>query len=225
MNRMTSGNCFTYKSYTPAITFSMLHDAVITMENPLNKEVSLLYHQFGKNKKLLKELDVLLLTALSFYPELKNTRIRFMYTKNALFPYASRPNWKTMFRRKSRWEYLILISERSIKMDAILLNKLSFKAQVGVLGHELAHTSDYITKNFWQIIFLGAVYFVPYFRKKIEHTTDKSTIVHGLGFHLYEFNSFVHSQQDFLKENKWFAKYYLSSTEILKLTKKNREQV
>src|SRR4051812_25425831 len=79
------------------------------------------------SKKLIPEFEKQIQVALGYFPELKHIRISFKYTRDAIFPYASRPNWKTMFRKKKNWEYLILISESCKSMDDVLLKKIPFE--------------------------------------------------------------------------------------------------
>lgn len=140
--------------------------------------------EFGQNKTIPKEFEKQILLALSFYPELRNTKIVFK-VKNTLIPLASRPTFWSVFKRRKNRTYKITISSKTIAfLTPILLKNLSYNAQIGVLGHEIAHIADYINKNAWQIMGMGFGQLSGKYIDKFEYATDMRCIEHGLGYQL-----------------------------------------
>jgi hypothetical protein len=90
-----------------------------------------------------KEYEMQIMSALLFYPELKETNIDFRI-KKARSPLQARPTMWAIFRKNKNRRYLITISSKTIeKLEPILLHNLSYNAQIGVIGHELSHISDF----------------------------------------------------------------------------------
>lgn len=138
--------------------------------------------------------------ALMFYPELKNTKIKFKI-KKAIVPLSARPRvWATFQKPKNR-KYLIVISSASIgKLEPILLKNLSFNAQVGVLGHEISHIADF---NQRKGLYFVKLLFMQFSKKAMdifENNTDRRTIEHGLGYQLLAWSTEVRQN---LKIKEW----------------------
>lgn len=142
--------------------------------------------------------------ALSYYPELKNVHIKFTLVKNGT-PFVSRPTvFSTVFRSAKNRRYLILIAENSIPMfDMALMHNMPHHAQVGVIGHELAHTSDFTQRNTLRMLRVALGNLSPSYLNKFERDTDLRTIDHGLGCNLLSWSSWVRSQIDFTANSKY----------------------
>ena len=158
------------------------------------------YAHFEVNKEIPPSLKSQALIALSFYPELKKTKIIFRFNKGNT-PLTSRPKvWSTLKKAKNR-TYIITISEKSNeKLSPILFFNLPYNAQIGVLGHELSHILDYNTKSTGQIL---GVLFDRISAKKINRSelkTDRICIDHGLGHQLYAWSTYVRKA---LKIEEW----------------------
>jgi len=157
---------------------------------------------FGKYKKLPKGYEKQALIALSHYPELKETRIVFKIRKRGGAPFAARPTgWSLLFRKPAKRKYRILISQKTKPvLSPILMKHLSFNAQIGVMGHELAHTSFYLQQKFGAMIKIAVSTFSARYLDKFEYETDQIAIAHGLGFQLLSWSEQTH---DFIeKETK-----------------------
>ncbi len=157
---------------------------------------------FGKHKKLPKGYEKQALIALSHYPELKDTRIVFKIRKRGGAPFASRPTgWSLLFRKPAKRKYRILISQTTKPvLSPILMKHLSFNAQIGVMGHELAHTSFYLQQKFGAMIKIAFGTLSARYLDKFEYQTDQIAIEHGLGFQLLSWSEQTH---DFIeKETK-----------------------
>lgn len=149
------------------------------------------YQEFKTNKKVPKEIEKQALLALSFYPELKDTKIIFRLKKRNT-PLTSRPRITSVFRGKKRRAYVITISSKAKEhLSPILFSKLPFNAQVGVLGHEIGHIVYYKEKSSFQLIGLSFKLFNSDFVDSFEFNTDQRTIEHGLGYQLLDWSIFV----------------------------------
>lgn len=157
--------------------------------------------EFGKNKTFDTIYEKHILTALSYFPELVNVRIKFRLTKTNT-PLSSRPTFWSLFRASQNRNYNIIISTKTKQyLEPILFEKLSYNAQIGVLGHEISHISDYITKDFFGLI---SLLWIEIFTKKqvdaFEKTIDEICLNHGLGFQLLAWSKSVRKN---LKIENW----------------------
>src|SRR5256885_12642874 len=93
-----------------------------------------LLKEYGKNKKFIAQFTLQSLIALSYYPELKNTHIRFIY-KPTHSPLTTRPTFPSVLFKKSKRKFTITISDNTVdKLEPILLKQMNFNEQVGVIG-------------------------------------------------------------------------------------------
>jgi hypothetical protein len=151
-----------------------------------------LRNQFGKNKSIPEAFEEPILVALSYYPELIEVPIKFRI-KRAKLPYASRPRVASFFLPRSKRKYVITISSKSTEIrESTLLKNLSLDAQIGAMGHELAHTAYYQSKKKKKILRDGCAYHKCHFRENFEKMTDRIAIAHGLGSYLLTFSRAVY---------------------------------
>lgn len=142
-------------------------------------------------KQYPTELSYIINKALSYYPELENESIEFIYTTSKL-PYFSRPSIISILRPFYKRTYIIGISKKSTELrEPTLLSNLSPNAQIGAIGHELAHIIYYRKRNLFQLLFDGLRYLNKKFRAKFERMTDRIAIQHGLGKELYSWSKEV----------------------------------
>jgi len=143
------------------------------------------------NKKIPDAIKAQVLTALKFYPELKDSKVVFRLKKRKT-PLTSRPRISNIFRRKKNRTYVITIStETNNELAPILFRNLPYNAQIGVIGHELGHIVEYNSKNSFQIIGLSFKILSSKFVDSFEFNTDRIAIEHGLGYQLYDWSVFV----------------------------------
>lgn len=176
-----------------------------------NEEIINLKAKFGNHKTLIEDYEIQMLIALSYFPELKDIKIEFRI-KNRETPLTTRPTFFSMFRSAKNRTYIITISRKSTNyLDAIVLENLNFNAQIGVLGHELCHVSEYINKGFWK---MSNIAFIEIFSKKavdtFEFNTDLNCINHGLGFQLLDWSINVREN---LKRDNWRGAVNLNADE------------
>ncbi len=178
------------------LTLFVLYIWVGNTQKPVKKFDSLsynskLYVDYATNKKIPESIRPQVLTALSFYPELKEAKIIFRFKKRKT-PLTSRPRIFSVFKEKKKRTYVITISSETKRhLAPILFSKLPYNAQVGVLGHEIGHVVEYNEKSSLQIIGLSFKLFNSAFVDSFEFKTDKRTVEHGLGYQLLDWSIFV----------------------------------
>ncbi len=196
---------FHYLAFYAIIAFLLLPNSTYgqygkVKEEWLPAEITDAYYQelittFGNNKKLPKGFEKQALIALSYYPELKDTRIVFKIRKKGAAPFASRPStWSLLFRKPAKRKYQVFISQKTKPvLTPILMKSLSFNGQIGVMGHELAHTSFYLKKKFGAMVKIALSTISPRYLDKFEYDTDQIAIAHGLGFQLISWSEQTHA--------------------------------
>lgn len=172
-----------------------------------------LHKKYSNKKKITSDCELQTLIALSYYPELENTKIKFKHKKIKSTAQA-RPTILSSFRNKKKRKYLIILNKNE-KHDAPLYSEFTFNAKIGLIGHELAHISKFTKTGFFKLISEGIKYRKKEFKSSFEKDTDKRTIEHGLGWQVYDFASQLHANPgvpDSYKEYK--LNMYYSSREI-----------
>jgi hypothetical protein len=152
--------------------------------------------------------------ALSHYPELLNEKIEFVYSKGT-YSMAARPVISSMFGNRKHRKYRIYINTVS-KSKGLLLTDVGFNAQVGIIGHELAHILDYSQKSSFGILLDGIGYLFKSYRSKYEKKTDKTAIDRGLGWQLYDFSNCTQNHLNVPESYKTYKKkIYMCPQSIL----------
>ncbi len=161
---------------------------------------SLEHLEFGAKKEIPKSVEKQVLTALSFYPELKDTKIIFKLRKTKT-PLSARPRIFSIFKSKKRRTYIITISTESVDyLNPILFSNLPYNAQVGVIGHELGHIVYYKDRSTFQLLGLGFKILNSKYVDEFEFNTDRSAIEYGLGYQLLDWSAYVRQA---LNIDKW----------------------
>lgn len=145
----------------------------------------------GKNKKIPSQYEEQILIALSYFPELADTRIKFRF-KHVNTSFSTRPSILSVFKRNSHRKYIVTISDSSeVILVPLQLKNLPYNAQIGVLGHELTHASDFNTKNSFGLLRVAFGNLSDKFLDRLERKTDSLCIAHGLGYQLLAWSSFI----------------------------------
>lgn len=140
--------------------------------------------QYAINKVIPGEYKKPILTALSYFPELKNVKIIFRIKKQ-FSCFITKPDFISIFKRKNHRTYLVTISDQTIDtLKPLMFQNLTFEQQVGVIGHELSHVVDFNSKNFFQTIELGIGHLSKKYIDRMEFNTDRICIMHGMGSYL-----------------------------------------
>jgi len=175
-----------------------------------------LLNKYQSNKNFLKQALLPSLIALSYYPELQNTKIRFIYadTKTSL---AARPRFWSLFRGRENRTYNIFIDKKVKQQEGVLFEDFPFNAQLGGIGHEYAHIIDYSERSGLNILWLGVKYlFSKKARAKLEHKVDKITIERGLGWQAIAWEEHVLKHSTASNKYKIYKKKVYLSTEQIK---------
>ena len=180
----------------------------------ISGKLDTLKSQFSNNKKLTPNYEVEILTALSYYPELSNTKIKFKEAKIKTTLNARPAPVSVLFRRKKKRKYVIRINSQFLD-SVIHLSHISFNAKIGVFGHEFAHIYDYQNRNIWGIASRLIAYSSKKSKSDFEKEIDTFTIQRGLGWQLYEWSNYVLNTSNATKAYKEFKRLtYLTPEEI-----------
>jgi hypothetical protein len=150
-----------------------------------------LQQTFGQKKVIPAQFREQILIALSYFPELKDIAIDFRIKHNRT-PLTTIPVTTSVFKNSRKRKYIITISDSSIDMlSPILLKRFSFNAEIGVLGHELSHVTDFSHHSTWGLIDYGINHISSKWLDHFEYRTDSICIAHGLGYQLLEWSTSV----------------------------------
>lgn len=189
-----------------------LKKKVLKKEDYIEKKDSL-KAIYGHNKKFLDKIELQALVALTYYPELKDCRIIFR-RKRLKTTMAARPTFWSLIKRRSKRTYVIHLNDFD-DVD-VPFDSTSFNAQIGIIGHELAHILDYEHMTKMELVWLGFKYRDRHFRARMEVMTDVRTIYRGLGWQVWAFEHFVSTYPQTPREyKKYKAQIYLSPEDIL----------
>jgi hypothetical protein len=152
--------------------------------------------EFGNKKQYPPQFEKQILIALSYYPELKNTpilfRIRARHTG-----LNTRATWPGIFESTRKRHFVITISDSSENiLMPLMFKSLPFNAQVGVMGHELAHVTDFLSMTTQQIIMHAIKNISAKYIDRFEYNTDAICIAHGLGYQLLAYSSYVRQKMN-----------------------------
>ncbi len=181
-----------------AILFNLgvkLEDVSVKPVQKINKDLiqlnwEMLKQKFGFNKKVPKDVLCNFYTAIGYYPELKNVNIKVRYG-NIKTTMQCRPRWDFIFHKKGKRSYVIYIGNKIKNANGILYENLPLNAQIGVIGHELAHIIDYQSMNNIQLTRFGIDYLTSKKKKEIENRIDLIAIHRGLGYQIKDFSKYV----------------------------------
>ena len=181
----------------------------------MSNQIDTLRSQFSNNKFFYEKYELQTLVALSFYPELKNTKISFK-RRELKTTMVARPKGINVFRAKGKRHYIIYIND--YPSSKVSPDSVSFNAQIGVIGHELAHLVDYEQTSSLKMLIVGFSYLNKKFRTKFERATDLRTINHGLLWQCYDFALYVHNSKNAPAEYITYKKkFYMNPNEIKEL--------
>lgn len=183
---------------------------------------------FRTNKTIPSIIERNVLTALSFYPELVETPIRFVFKQSIKSSVMqAQPVFSTILAsRKSRAYRINISSMFKLTHTAIPIHQLPDAIMIGWIGHELGHIMDYESRtNLGMVGFgLGYVFSADYV-KKAERLADGYAVSHGLGRYLIETKRFIldHAELSQAYKDK-IARLYVSPEEITEQVKKLEEE-
>lgn len=160
-------------------------------------------------------------TALSYYPELKDTPIEFKY-KTAIkkSTMQAQPDLKSIFRSQEKRGYKILISTKfHIEKKAFNIEDVDSEVLIGWFGHELGHVVDYSDRSTLGMLIFGLKYlFSKSHLKEVERTADMIAINHGMAESILATKDFILNNVHISPAYKQrIAKLYMSPEEIMEI--------
>ena len=171
------------------------------------------------NKIIIPKFKEIIIKALQYFPELKNTHITFIEKKRFHFTMASLINRKSLFGPRAKRSYTIIINTKvPEEFDHGLFSKLPKNLQIGMIGHELSHVVDYQQRNIFEVIKILIFYLIPSRKQKFERSIDTIAIKHGMWPYLHGFYTHLISKNP--HTTKKFMESYLNDDQIKELTYK-----
>jgi hypothetical protein len=144
-------------------------------------------------------------SALRFYPELANVKIKFKY-KQIKQTMNTRPSPGNIFRPKANRSYIMIVNNNQGKIKGLPFEKLSFNIKAGWLGHEMAHLCAYEQMSNWQTFWFSLKYVgSKKYLRRVERFTDYTTIEHGLAFPLYDGIEYLFRNKDISEKYRQHA--------------------
>lgn len=175
--------------------------------------------QFAKHKKIPKIIEESVLIALSHYPELKDTKIDFVFKKNIKKSVMqAQPKVSSLLKTRRNRGYRINISAMfKLTHSATPIHQLPQNIMIGWIGHELGHIMDYKSRSLLSLMGFGTGYiFSERYIQKAERVADTFAVDHGLGFYIIETKRFILNQSDLPEKYKSkIARLYLSPDDIV----------
>src|SRR6187455_3453544 len=84
---------------------------VMDVADSVNIHYARLVKEFGENKKLPAGLEKQIIYALSYFPELAKTKIKFRLKKSTGGIIATQPTIGSLLRRSSKRTYIVIIND------------------------------------------------------------------------------------------------------------------
>lgn len=201
------------------MTFLLLALLTSPLSNPENAEQAC--HECGTNKQIPSVIAQQVHAALAYYPELKETAIRFVFTprlKRSVM--AARPVIGSLFRNRKNRAYTILINPVfKLKHTVDPVRQIPDSVLIGWIGHELGHIMDYERRSTWSIAAFGLSYgFSKKYVRKAECVADTFATNRGMGHYLVATKNFILDHADLPQRYKdKIAELYLSPDDIMEL--------
>lgn len=160
-------------------------------------------------------------TALSFYPELKETSINFEFKKKIKkSTMQAQPSFGSFFKRKGKRSYNIYISETvNISGEVFYTKNMPKDVLIGWIGHELGHVMDYRNRSNLNLIWFGLKYVLSDSHiAEAERAADTYAVKSGMEKYILITKDFILNQANIDKEYiARIKRYYLSPEEIMEI--------
>lgn len=196
--------------------------------NSLTHEIPPELARFRTNKTIPSIIEHSVLTALSFYPELVETPIQFVFKQSIKSSVMqAQPVFSTILASRKARAYRINISSTfKLTHTAIPIHQLPDAIMIGWIGHELGHIMDYESRTNLDMVGFGLGYvFSANYVKKVERIADAHAVQHGLGKYLIETKRFILDHAELPQSYKdKIARLYVSPEEITEQVKRLEEE-
>ena len=205
------------------IIFFIMNSIVNVITAQSTKE----FDEFRDKKKIPAIIEKNVLKALSFYPELKNTAIRFVFKKRLKGSVMqAQPLFTSLLRRRTNRSYQVNISALFRLTHSVTpIHQLPDEIMIGWIGHELGHIMDYESRSNRGLVAFGYNYLRSgKYVKKVEVIADTYAVNHGLGSYIIATKRFIldHAELPQAYKDK-IARLYLSPDDIVEQVRKLEE--
>jgi hypothetical protein len=184
--------------------------------------------QFGQNKQIPAVIEKNVLKALSFYPELKNTAISFIFkTKIKTSVMQAQPVFKTVLEKRKNRRYRINICEHFKLINSQMpIEQIPDEVMIGWIGHELGHILDYEGRSNAEMVSFGyRYYFHPSFVKHAEMLADSFAVERGMGSYIIATKRFILNHAELPQSYKdKISRLYLSPDVIVEQVRRLEEK-
>lgn len=160
-------------------------DSVIVNYEKLKKE-------FGENKEMPPDYEKQVLYALSYFPELARSKIKFRIIKSKSGIIDTKPTIGGLLRKGSKRKYLVTIYESTEGRTLPYFSNAGVNGQVGILGHELSHIIYFKNSTGLGLLGLGIAHISTSFMDRFENKTDSIDIERGLGYQLIAWKQYLY---------------------------------
>jgi hypothetical protein len=157
----------------------------------MNSAYASLKDSISADKQIPASVDKQVLYTLSFFPELRKTKIVFKVKKSKSGIISTRPTIGSIFRRSSKRRYLVIMNDSTMGRRLPSFTNSRVNGQVGILGHELCHILYFQRKSGFGLIGLGIKHLSKRFMDNFENKTDSLNIERGLGFQLMDWKAYL----------------------------------
>jgi hypothetical protein len=183
---------------------------------------------FGTNKKIPAIIRANVLKALSHYPELKTTRIRFVFKKRIRKSVMqAQPVFGSLLNNRRHRAYQINISAVFRLTHTITpIHQLPDEIMIGWIGHELGHIMDYESRTNGGMVAFGYNYLASgAYVRQVEEIADTYAVNHGLGKYIIATKRFIldHAELPQAYKDK-ISRLYLSPDDIVEQVRKLEER-
>jgi len=171
---------------------AQLRSPVIDVTERMNSEYLFNKKIFGENKTMPAEYEKQILTALSYFPELRKTKITFILQKGNSGVIETRPEWFSVFKNSKSRAYIVFIGDSSSRYTPRFMFRNSpVNGQVGIISHELTHILYFSKKNTFGLLNTGIAHVSRSYMDNFENKTDSVCIERGLGYQLIDWNIYL----------------------------------
>jgi hypothetical protein len=183
--------CVSVNEY-PRIDPARIKRPVEDITDSMDINYSVWKEKYGTNKEMPPQYEKQILCALSYYPELANTRIRFVIKKSTGGIISSHPSFTSFFKRSSKRTYLVIINDSTEGRVIPTFSNGDANGQVGVVGHELCHIIYSNNQTAIGLMGLGIRELLSKtYLDSEEYRTDSMDVERGLGYQLISWEKYL----------------------------------
>jgi hypothetical protein len=184
--------------------------------------------KFRNNKQIPSSIEKNVLKALSFYPELQNTCINFLFkTKIKTSVMQAQPVFTSLLGKRKNRHYRINISKEFRLINSNMpIEQIPDEVMIGWIGHELGHILDYEGKSNTGMVSFGyRYYFHSSFVRHAEMMADSLAVERGMGDFIVATKRFILDHAELPQSYKdKIRRLYLSPDIIVEQVRKLEEK-